>query len=190
MKKGTITFLVLLIIGYIGYLIIFKTPFIYNRTATYSKWATRYMKIQAGENSDQPGIIFYDDKNAIMDDYVQNINNSLQDLVRYSTKSAGAAPPTNSKMAWHEDRTLYVVNPSCYTDMPEQDVVNAWTAGLQKIRDKVQMPITDKAFYEFSLMYFNKLIIKNSTSESKTVAPDAMLTLMYGDDREQLLGKK
>ena len=74
--------------------------------------------------------------------------------------------------------------------MPEQDVVNAWTVGLQKIRDKVQMPITDKAFYDFSLMYFNKLVIKNSTSDSKITAPDATLTLMYGDDRDKFLGKK
>lgn len=189
MKKGLI-FLIILAAGCAGYFTIFKTPLVYNRTTTYSKWAMRYMRIEAGENSAQPGIIFYDDKNAIMDDYVQNINSSVQDLVRYSTKSAGIAQPTNPKMAWREGRTLYIVNPSCYTDIPQQDVVNAWTLGLQKIRDHVQMPITDKAFYDFSLMYFNKLVIKNSAPDSKVAIPDNTFALSYGDDRDKLLDKK
>ena len=188
MKKGLI-FIIALVVVFVGYLIIFKTPFVYNRTTTYSKWATRYMRIQAGENSDQPGFIFYDDKNSIMDDYVQNINSSVQDLVRYSTKTAGATQSTDL-MAWREGRTLYIVNPSCYTDIPQQDVVSAWTLGLQKIHDHVQMPITDKAFYDFSLMYFNKLVIKNSAPDSKTAMPDVTLTLTYGDDRDKFVNKQ
>jgi hypothetical protein len=186
MKKSLIVIAMLIV----GYMVIVKTPFVYNRTATYSKWLSRYMRIDAGENRDEPGFIFYDDKEAIMDDYVQKIDSALQDLVRYSTKSAGAVAPTNVTMAWREERTLYVINPAHYTDLPSEDHVATWTIGLQKIRDRVQMPITDKAFYDFALMYFDKLIVTFAARGDTATVPDATVTLMYGDDRDRVLGKQ
>jgi hypothetical protein len=183
MKKSLIVIGVLIV----GYVVIFKTPFVYNRTTTYSKWASHYARVHADANYREPGFISYADKDAMMDDYVQRVDSQLRGVVSYLT---GTVTPTNITMAWREGRTLYVVNPARYADLPPEVIVTTWTTGLQNIRDRLQMPISDQAFYEFALTYFDKLVVKSAPRGDTATVPDSTLTLMYGDDRDQLLGKQ
>ena len=183
MKKSLIVIGVLIV----GYVVIFKTSLVYNRTTTYSKWASRYTRIHADKNYREPGFISSDDTDAIRDDYVQRVDSQIRGLVSYLT---GTDTPTNITMAWREGRTLYVVNPARYADLAPEVIVTTWTTGLQNIRDRLQMPIADQAYYEFALMYFDKLVVKSAPRGDTATVPDSTLTLMYGDDRDQLLGKQ
>ena len=118
---------------------------------------------------------------------MQKVDSQMRDFVRYLT---GTAMPSNITMTWREGRTLYIVNPAHYADLPPEVIVTTWTTGLQNIRDRVQMPIADQAFYEFALMYFDKLVVKSAPRGDTATVPDSTLTLMYGDDRDQWLGKQ
>ena len=187
-KKSGIVIVVLIV----GYVVVFKTPLIYNKTDTYSKWVARFARVETGhDDRDDPGLVFYDDQDAMRDDYVRIIDSDLRELMRQLDKMARIDPPRDFRMAWRDGRDLYITNPTAYApalyvSKSWEGIAPKWEAGLKNLRDDAKAPLTEKAFFTFAVFYFDRLIVINTHPEERDKTTDTIISLSYGDDRDKI----
>ncbi|MFO1475358.1 MAG: hypothetical protein U1F98_01745 [Verrucomicrobiota bacterium] len=155
-----------------------------HQNATYADWLARYKTPESRTNAMEFAFTDRDDPAAIRSNFVHMLDVMLRARIAYQPKRSGAAVPGNLRMAWSEGDVLYIQNPACYLDAPENQEKDTWVSWLDRVKAREKMPVNDSAFYHFAHLSFDRVVIKGEAEGGGARFPDATIPLGFGDSRD------
>lgn len=159
----------------VAYFILFHTPWVISHTSTYKEWYRNFVFIEAGKPYNADSIISIQDNPAIIKDYVKLYQTELFDRLFW----AGKIPPDRVKdfqsLVKEEGRDLIIVNIGPLMDLPDDYERRRWIRGMEIVRggDRSVAP-QERAFFEFAMLNYRRLIFRNPYNKSASTADDAV----------------
>jgi hypothetical protein len=159
--------------GVIAYLILFHTPWIICYTNTYAKWYRNFLWIEAGKPYDTDSLISLHNPWAITRDYIRLYQGQLFDRLFWAGKIKPNQMKNFQSLVTRHGDDLIIVNIGPLMELSDDYERQWWLKGMDAVRrGEKSAPPRERAFFEFAMLNFQRLIFRNPFNKSLSNTDD------------------